>query len=151
MNVFIVENSFAIRASLQAVLSDMAEIRVVGQAVNEAGAIERIGMLMPDVVILDLGLQSGSGVGVLENVKKFHDTIKVIVFTHYTDESCILRCKRAGADYFFDKNFQLMQLREVLWKWAHTDRLDSKFRLDNRFNAVSLDPIQQFALPQELS
>lgn len=136
MNVFIVENSLAIRASLQAVLSDMAEIKVVGQAANETGAIERIGVLQPDVVILDLGLQSGSGIGVLENIKEHHPRIKVIVFTHYIDESCIDRCKRAGADYFFDKTFQLMQLREILWKWVHTDRLDNRFRFNSKLNAL---------------
>ena len=145
MNVFIVENSMAIRASLQAVLSDMAQIKVVGQAVNETGAIERIGMLLPDVVILDLGLQSGSGIEVLEKVKKHHPTIKVIVFTHYTDDSCIERCKCAGADYFFDKTFQLMQLREILWKWAHTDRLDNRFRLGSNFNAVNLNAANQLS------
>ena len=86
MNIFIVENSMDIRASLQSVFSDMSKIKVVGQAVNETGAIESIGALQPDVVILDLGLQSGSEVGVLESVKKCHARIKVIVFTHYTDE-----------------------------------------------------------------
>ena len=125
MNVFIVENSLTLRVGLQSVLSDMPDIKVVGHALNEKGAIERIGMLQPDVVILDLGLQSGSGVGVLENVKKSHSSIKVIVSTHYTDELCIDRCKQAGADYFFEKSSQLMQLREVLWKWARTDCLSS--------------------------
>lgn len=136
MNVFIVENSLAIRASLQAVLSDMSEIKVVGQAANEKSAVERIAALLPDVVILDLGLQSGSGIGVLQHVKKMHLAIKVIVFTHYTDDSCIESCKGAGADYFFDKTFQLMQLREILWKWAHTDRLDNQFRLASPFSAI---------------
>lgn len=129
MNVFIVENSLSMRVSLQSVLSDMPSVKVIGQAVNESGAIERIGMLLPDIVILDLGLQSGSGMGVLENIKKYNPAIKFIVFTHYTDEDCVERCKRAGADYFFDKTSQLMQLREILWKWAHTDRLDNSVRL----------------------
>jgi hypothetical protein len=71
---------------------------------------------------------------VLENIKKCHSTIKIIVLSHYTDELCVDRCKRAGADYFFDKSFQLMQLKEILWKWAHTDRLDNKFRIGNQFS-----------------
>jgi DNA-binding NarL/FixJ family response regulator len=126
MNVFIVENTLAIRDSLQSVLSDMPEVKVVGQAMNQTGAIERIGALQPDVVILDLGLQSGSGVGVLENVKECHAQIKVIVSTHYTDELCLDRCKRAGADYFFDKSSELMQLREILREWAHTDHINNR-------------------------
>jgi DNA-binding NarL/FixJ family response regulator len=105
----------------------MPEVKVVGHAVSEARAIERIDELLPDAVILDLGLQSGSGIGVLESVKKHHAEIKVMVFTHYTDEFYVDRCKRAGADYFFDKTNQLMQLRDVLLEWAYPDRFDNKF------------------------
>lgn len=136
MNLFIVESSAIARQALQSALSDMSDVKVVGYAVDEPNAINRIDALQPDVVILDLGLQSGSGVGVLENVKKCHATIRVIVFTHYTDEFCIDRCKSAGADYFFDKSFQFMQLREVLWKWAHIDRLDNRFRPGNKLDAM---------------
>ena len=82
MDVYIVENSRIAREALQSVLSDMPEVKVVGHAVDEYRAIERIGELLPDAVILDLSLQSGSGIGVLEHVKKQHPAIKIIVFTH---------------------------------------------------------------------
>ena len=113
-NVFIVENSSAIRDTLQSVLSDMSKVNVVGQAMNESGAIERIGALLPDVVILNLGLQSSSGIGVLEHVKKYHEKIKVVVLAHFPDPMSIERCRNAGADYLFEKTTQLMQLREAL-------------------------------------
>ena len=136
MNVFIAENSEIARETLQSALSDMSDVKVVGYAVDEPNAIKQIGALQPDVVILDLGLQPGSGIGVLENIKKCHTAIKVIVFTHYSDEFCVDRCKSAGADYFFDKSFQFMQLREVLWKWTHTDRLDNRFHPGNKLDAL---------------
>ena len=138
MNIFIVENSGIVRESLQSVLSSMPGINVVGYEMGETRAIERIGALLPDAVIIDLRLQYGSGKGVLKYVKKYHATIKAIVFTHDTDKLSIDFCKRAGADYFFDKSFQFMQLREVLWKWAHTDRLDNGFRSDNKFDALQI-------------
>ena len=138
MNVIIVENSLSMHDSLQSMLSDMPEVKVVGHAVNESGAIKRVDTLLPDAVILDLGLQSGSGIGVLEHIKKHHAMIRVIVLTHYTDEIYLDRCKCAGADYFFDRSFQFMQLREILWKWAHTDRLDNKFRSGNKFDALQV-------------
>lgn len=119
MNVFVVENSLNMFDSLHSALTDIPNVKVVGHAVNESGAIERIDALLPDAVLLVLGLQSGSGISVLENVKKHHAEIKVMVFTHYTDEHCIDRCKRAGAEYLFDKSFQLSQARKVLRKLAH--------------------------------
>ncbi len=117
MNVFIVEDSEVMRESLRSMLSDFRNVEIVGYAVDEAGAIERINALQPDVVILDLNLQTGSGVTVLKNVKKHIPEIKVIVLTNYSDEFYVDACKRAKADYFFDKSFQFMQVREVISEW----------------------------------
>jgi len=113
MKVFVVENSAAMDKGLQSVLSDIPDVTVVGHSVDELDAIEHIDALLPDVVILDVSLQSGSGVGVLKNVKEHHAGIKVMVLTYYSDEFYVDRCKRAGADYFFDKSFQLDQVHAV--------------------------------------
>lgn len=118
MNVFIVENSTAMNKDLQSMLSDIPDIAVVGHSVDEQDAIEHIDALLPDVVILDISLQSGSGIRVLENVKKRHAGIKVMMLTYYSDEFYVNRCKRAGADFFFDKSFQLPQAHATLLAMA---------------------------------
>jgi DNA-binding NarL/FixJ family response regulator len=120
MNVFIVEDSAVMRENLQAMLSDFGGVRIVGHAVDEAGAIGQIDAALPDVVILDLNLQTGSGINVLKAVKKQHPEIKVIVLTNYTDEQYADACKRAHADYFFDKSFQFMKVRDVFAEWSRT-------------------------------
>lgn len=123
MNVFIVEDSETMRESLRSMLSEFHDVRIVGYAADELGAIEHINALLPDVVILDLNLQSGSGVAVLKNIKKYHAKIKVMVLTNCNGELYVDACKRANADYFFDKSFQFMQVREVFWKWDHTGHI----------------------------
>ena len=117
MNVFIVEDSEAMRESLRSMLSEFHDVRIVGYAADETGAIEHINALLPDVVILDLNLLSGSGVAVLKNIKKHHAEIKVMVLTNCNGELYVDACKRANADYFFDKSFQFMQVREVFSNW----------------------------------
>jgi len=126
MNVFIVEDSEAMRESLRSMLSEFHDVKIVGYAADEPGAIEHINALLPDVVILDLNLQSGSGVAVLKNIKKYHAAIKVMVLTNCTDEFYVDACKRANADYFFDKSFQFMQVREVFLNWSHTSHFNNK-------------------------
>ncbi len=130
MNVFIVEDSEAMRENLRSMLSEFHDLRIVGYAADETGAIEHINSLLPDVVILDLNLQSGSGIAVLKNVKKHHAAIKVMVLTNCNDEFYVDACKRANADYFFDKSFQFMQVREVFSNWNRTSAPVKKF--DNR-------------------
>ena len=132
MNVFIVEDSEAMRESLRSMLSEFHDVKIVGYAADETGAIEHINALLPDVVILDLNLQSGTGVAVLKNVKKHHPEIKVMVLTNCNDELYVDACKRANADYFFDKSFQFMQVREVFSNWSHAGHPDNK--LDGRLS-----------------
>ena len=119
MKVFIVEDSEIVRDYLQSMLSDIPGIKLTGYAEDELGAIERINALQPDTVILDLSLQPGSGIAVLEDIKKNHAAIKVIVLTNYTDEFYANSCKKAGADCFFDKTFQFSRVRSALWSWVH--------------------------------
>jgi len=126
MNVFIVEDSEKMRANLRDMLADFHDIKIVGYAADEAGAIEQIDALLPDVVVLDLNLLSGSGIAVLKNVKKHHEAIKVMVLTNCTDEFYVDACKRAKADYFFDKSFQFMQVREVFAKWSRAGAANEK-------------------------
>ncbi len=118
MNVFIVEDSESMREILRMMLSEFHDVRIVGYATDEAGAIEQINTLLPDAVILDLNLQPGSGIAVLKNIKKYHAEIKVMVLTNCIDEFYVDACKRANADYFFDKSFQFMQVREVFSNWS---------------------------------
>lgn len=113
MKVFIVEDSSAMREGLISMLSDTTGVEVIGHAVDEKGAIERIDALLPDVVLLDISLQPGSGLNVLEHIKKQHAEIKVVVLTNYADEFYAKRCKSAGAEHFFDKTFQFEQVRAV--------------------------------------
>jgi len=124
MNVFIVEDSDIVREHMESMLSAIPGVEVVGYAVDELGAIERINTLLPDVVTLDISLKPGSGISVLENIKKQHPKIKVIVLTNYTDEFSANSCKRAGADYFFDKTFQFSRVRSALWSWVNTEHIE---------------------------
>ena len=123
MNVFIVEDSEIVRNHMQSMLSAIPGVDVVGYAVDEQGAIERINELLPDVVTLDISLKPGSGISVLENIKKQHPEIKVIVLTNYTDDFSANSCKRAGADFFFDKTFQFSRVRSALWSWINAEHI----------------------------
>lgn len=119
MNVFIVEDSETARGHLKTMLSNIPGVSVVGYAGDELGAIKRIGELLPDVVTLDISLQPGSGIAVLEYIKKNYPAIKVIVLTNYVDEYYIKTCKEAGADHVFDKILHFQKVASVFWSWIN--------------------------------
>lgn len=107
-------------------LSKICGVAIVGFAVGEAVAIDCIDLLLPDVVVLDLQLQQGTGIKILEHVKKHHARTKVIVLSNCSNESYISRCKGAKADYFFDKSFEFMLVGNVLEQLMSPDGPDGK-------------------------
>jgi DNA-binding NarL/FixJ family response regulator len=119
MKVFIVEDSETVREHLQGMLSHIPGVSVVGYAGDELGAIKRIGKLLPDVVTHDLNLKPGSGITVLEYIKKNHPSTKTIVLTNYVDDYYIKACKDVGADHVFDKILHFQKVASVFWKWVN--------------------------------
>jgi len=126
MKVFIVEDDEIVREALTAMLSEIPGVEVIGTAADERGAIAQICALSPDVAILDINLQPGSGIDVLRAAKKHNPAIKAMMLTNYTDEIYVNRCMSAGADYFFDKSHEFMRVGEVLWQLMFPEELGKR-------------------------
>ena len=117
MKVLIVDDSEVLWDALRSMLSGLSDLSIVGYEKDESGAIDRVKTLLPDAVILDINLQSGSGITVLKHIKKYHPWIKVMILTNYASDYIAKSCKHFQADRFLDKSFQFMEVRNVLLNW----------------------------------
>jgi DNA-binding NarL/FixJ family response regulator len=118
MRVFVVEDSPIVRDRLVAMLWDIPAVQVVGEADNQDDAVTRIQRLGPDVVVLDIKLRQGTGIGVLEDVKRRSPRTTTIMLTNYANPEFRRCCVSLGADYFFDKTVEFEKVKEVLKKLA---------------------------------
>ncbi len=116
LRVVIVEDSAIIRARLAETLSEIPNVQVVGEADTEADAIALLRRDEWDVVVLDLQLRQGTGLGVLQTFRggAEHAGRKFIVFTNYAFPQYRERSLMLGADYFFDKTRDLNRVNDVL-------------------------------------
>ena len=113
MDVFLVEDSAVFRQRLITALEEVPGIRVVGWAGGEDEATAAIGRLRPRFVVLDIRLAQGSGLGVLEAVKRLDPPPIVAVLTNYPEPQYGVRCAALGADYFFYKATEFDSLLEA--------------------------------------
>ena len=111
--MFLVEDSAGLRQRLVAELEEVTGVRVVGWADGEADATVAIARLRPRFVVLDLRLAQGSGLGVLEAVKRLDPPPIVAVLTNYPEPQYRARCAELGADHFFYKAAGLDSLLEA--------------------------------------
>jgi len=112
--VFIVDDSPVVRDRLVALISELPNVEVVGQADIAFEAINSIRQLRPSVVVLDISMPGGSGMYVLETIKKDRPGPVVIMLTNFAHDQYRQKCLQLGADYFFDKSTEFERVTEVL-------------------------------------
>ena len=112
--VLVVDDSAIIRERLQGILDDVHGVTVVGEAEDGRQAVEMVEALQPDVVILDIRMQGGSGIDALEQIKRIEPAPVVAILTNYPYSQYRDRCAALGADFFFDKSTEFARLAEVL-------------------------------------
>jgi DNA-binding NarL/FixJ family response regulator len=113
VDVYVVEDSVVMRKRVVEALEELAGVRVVGWSDREGPAIAAVEELLPDLVVLDLRLAKGSGLTVLEAVKRLVAPPHVAIFTNHANLPYRRRSAELGADYFFDKAEGLDGVLEV--------------------------------------
>ena len=109
LKTYIVEDSQVIRDSLIATLEELVPVTVVGTAEDEASAVAWLTRAGNEagLVIVDIFLKSGSGMGVLRTVQLMHKERKVVVLSNYATPDVRRKCLELGADRVFDKSNEI--------------------------------------------
>lgn len=112
LKTYIVEDSPVIRENLVATLEELAPVEVVGTAEDEAAAVVwlSVNATRCDLVIVDIFLKSGSGLGVLASSHLRSTRTKVVVLSNYATADMRRKCLELGADRVFDKSNEIDSL-----------------------------------------
>ena len=119
MNLFIVENSNYLRERLIRLVGQRKGIRVVGHAATAREAVDSIRQVRPDVVLLDIRLDQGSGLDVIKQTKTRGQPPIFVVLTNYAYSQYRDRFLQYGAEYFFDKSQELDVMLQALDTLRH--------------------------------
>ena len=124
LRVFLVEDSASIRERLSDFLSEPGKVEMVGFATTEADAICQLRAQFVDVVIVDIKLKEGNGVGVVESLRARYANAPptIIVLTNYAFPEFEAACRERGADYFFDKSTQFGAVKVLLRSIRRSNR-----------------------------
>lgn len=109
LKVFVVEDSAVIRENLIAALEEMAPVQVVGSAAGERVALNWLKDHDPEVqmVIIDIFLKEGSGLGVLRGAHQLPTPKTLVVLSNYATPDMRRRCLELGASRVFDKSSEI--------------------------------------------
>ena len=117
-------------------------IDVVGTAANGRDGMERIDMLVPDVVLLDLHLPDGDGATFAACIRTRHPAVHVVIFTAGADPAEVRRATAAGVDGVLLKTMPVDELIRAIREVA-----DGKEVIDRDLTGALTPPDATGAVP----
>lgn len=110
LKVFVVDDQILVRAAFCSLLGQQDGIVVAGHSGDAREAIEQIGRLQPDVVLLDIAMPGLSGMDAIPLVRKASPTSRILMLTHHEGERFVDQALRAGAHGYLSKDSDPMEL-----------------------------------------
>jgi DNA-binding NarL/FixJ family response regulator len=118
IRVFLLDDHEMVREGVRSLLESDDDIEVVGEAASVAEALARIPLVKPDVAILDVRLDDGSGIEVCRDVRSSYPEIICLMLTSFADDEALYASVMAGAAGYVLKQIRARDLIEDVKKVA---------------------------------
>src|SRR5688572_18344091 len=105
IRVLIVDDSVTIRKLLSDMIASQADLEVAGVAANGRIALAKIVQTNPDIITLDVEMPELDGLSTLEQLRKSHPKLPVIMFSSLTERAAAstLQALSLGANDYVAK------------------------------------------------
>ena len=107
IRILIVDDQNIIRWGLISVLTGEENIEIVGEAVDGVDALEKVKLLQPDVILMDLVMPRMDGIAAIQSIIQDNPSARILVLSGHEDDQTIMAAINAGAMGFLVKDFDL--------------------------------------------
>jgi two-component system response regulator NreC len=114
IKVLIADDHALVRDGIRALLALVSDVEVVGEAANGKEALERVGELAPDVVLMDLAMPVLGGLEATRRIRREFPGTKVLALTQYEDSESVVPVIEAGACGFVTKVAAFSELASAI-------------------------------------
>jgi DNA-binding NarL/FixJ family response regulator len=114
IRVLIVDDHALFRRGLEMVLDGEDDVEVVGQCGDGQEAIEQVGDLLPDVVLMDIRMPRRGGIEACTAIKDRVPSAKIVMLTISDEEEDLFEAIKAGATGYLLKDVSIDQVADVV-------------------------------------
>ncbi|SRR5690554_5977126 len=104
IRVLIVDDQVVVTEGLRVILSLAPSVEVAGVAYDGAQAVELVGKLKPDLVLMDLKMPGMNGIRATRAIREQYPDTHILVLTTYSADEWVFDAIRAGASGYLLKD-----------------------------------------------
>ncbi|HTH74805.1 MAG TPA: response regulator transcription factor [Trinickia sp.] len=119
IRVLLADDHAVMRECLMHILEAAQSFTVAGQADDGASTLALVRSTPADVLVLDLTMPAGGGIGLIERVRAANEQLRVLVLSMHTEAHVMERAFKAGASGYLTKESAGAELVNAVRKVAH--------------------------------
>jgi DNA-binding NarL/FixJ family response regulator len=104
LRVLLADDHGIVRRGLRSLLESEPDVTVVGEAADGLEALRLCEELLPDLLIVDVGMPKLNGIDVAARAQKLDRPPRTVILSMHADESYIIRALAAGARAYLLKD-----------------------------------------------
>ncbi len=144
--ILLVDDHPSVRSGIKRAI-ESAGMSCCGEAASRTEAFAQIAHKSPDGVILDLNLPDGSGLDIVQWIRKHSKEMAIVILTMSDEESHLIAAMRAGASAFVKKS---APLEDVVSSLRSALRQPKNFTAADLTNALKKSEAADLLTPREL-
>ena len=119
IRVVLADDHVFVRDGIKSLLENEVNIEVVGEATDGVEALKIIDFLNPDLLILDIRMPNLTGIEVVEKLRDYNKTLKIVMLSMHESEEYVLKSIKAGADGYILKGSSKEEFLKAIYTVAN--------------------------------
>jgi DNA-binding NarL/FixJ family response regulator len=116
MHILITDDHAVVRRGLREILADSLEGATFSEAGDADEALRAMARHSVNILVLDINMPGRSGLDLLKDVKRMYPRVPVIILSVQSEDQYAVRCLRAGASAYINKDSAPEELAQAARK-----------------------------------
>ena len=118
IKIMIADDHSMIREGLKNLLELDGDIQVIAEAVDGEDCLEKLQLVKPDVLLLDINMPKKNGLEVLKSLKSRRSKLKVLVLTVHNETEYLMKAVDIGVNGYVLKDSESAELKKAIFTVA---------------------------------
>jgi DNA-binding NarL/FixJ family response regulator len=115
VKIMIADDHSMIREGLKNLLELDGDIQVIAEAVDGKDCLEKLEVVKPDVLLLDINMPKMNGLEVLKTLKERRNKVKVLVLTVHNEVEYLMKAVDIGINGYVLKDSESSELKKAIF------------------------------------